>query len=200
MDSLPLRENFIAKVILGEDYEEVKVASKSVQKQTRSGQKTRHKAVVVIGNGAGVLGIGVSTAKDHPAAVAQAAAQARTNIIPVRLGYFGEAKNEKSVHTLPFNVTGKSGSVRVRLIPAPMGRGIVANKTCGDILKLAGITNCFVVSKGHTSSRENHAKATFDALKKTYSFYPPQDWDNQNYHRSLADEAVILNLKQMTIG
>ena len=81
-------------MILGSDYEEVKIASKSVQKQTRSGQSTKHKAVVIVGNRKGLVGVGVSTAKDNPTAVAQAAAQARTNLIPVRFGFWGDDGTE----------------------------------------------------------------------------------------------------------
>ncbi|MES1903692.1 MAG: 40S ribosomal protein [Paramarteilia canceri] len=164
----------------------------SVQKQTRSGQRTRQKAVVVVGDQNGHVGVGVASGKDAPAAVKQATNNARRNIIPVRLGCWAEETAQSKTHTLPCKVTGKSGSVRVRVLPAPPGRSVVANKTLKVILDLAGIKDCFISSKGHTSTIQNHAQALINALSKTYLFYPQQDWNNNVTSRSLADQMTIL--------
>ena len=59
------------------------------------------------------------------------------NLIPVRRGYWGNKINKP--HTVPVAVTGKGGSVVVRLIPAPRGTGIVAATLSKKILQFAGI-------------------------------------------------------------
>jgi len=62
---------------------------------------------------------------------------ARLNIIPLRRGYWGNKIGKP--HTVPCKVTGKSGSVRMRLVPAPRGMGIVGANTVKKIMALAGV-------------------------------------------------------------
>jgi len=95
----------------------------SVQKQTKSGQRTRFKAVVAIGDHDGHVGLGVKVAKEVQIAIRGALIDAKLNITPVRRGYWGNKLGD--VHTVPMKVTGKTGSVSLRLIPAPRGTGIV---------------------------------------------------------------------------
>lgn len=186
-DSKKIREDYIPKMILKDQYQEVKIHSKSIQKQTRSGQTTRQKTLVAVGNNDGYVGLACGRGKDVALSVVTAAANARRNMIAVRRGYWGDQSSTSHPHTIPNKVTGKSGSVSVRLMPAPPGAGIVANKTHSIILKLCGIEDCYVKSRGYTATRENHAKALFHALAKTYSFYPSHDWNNNNNQRSMAD-------------
>merc|ERR1712126_209184 len=95
-----------------------------VQKQTRAGQRTRFKAFVAIGDYDGHVGLGVKCAKEVATAIRGAIIQAKLSIIPVRRGYWGNKLGKP--HTVPCKVTGKCGSVTVRLIPAPRGTSIVA--------------------------------------------------------------------------
>ena len=55
-------------------------------------------------------------------------------------------------------VTGKCGSVTVRVIPAPRGAGIVAARTPKKVLQMAGIEDCFTVSRGSTKTLGNFVK------------------------------------------
>jgi len=71
------------------------------------------------------------------------------------------------LHTIPFKVTGKSGSVRVTLIPAPQGTGLVVGNELKKVLKLAGIKDVYSKTFGRKRTTFNLIKACFEALKKT---------------------------------
>jgi hypothetical protein len=81
---------------------------------------------------------------------------AKTSIVPVRRGYWGNKIG--SVHTVPAKTTGKCGSVTVRLIPAPRGAGIVAARTPKKVLQMAGIEDCYTASRGSTKTLGNFVK------------------------------------------
>ena len=80
--------------------------------------------------------------------------------IPVRRGYWGN--NIGQPHTVPIKVTGKCGSVTVRLIPAPRGAGIVAARVPKKVLQMAGIDDCYTASRGSTKTLGNFVKVSFD--------------------------------------
>merc|ERR1712227_584523 len=80
-------------------------------------------------------------------------------------------------HTIPGKVTGKCGSVRVRLIPAPRGTGIVAAGVAKKLLQFAGVADCFTSACGKTRTLGNFAKAVYDALSHTYSYLTPDMWE-----------------------
>jgi small subunit ribosomal protein S5 len=69
-------------------------------------------------------------------------------------------------HTVPYEVTGKSGSVSVTLIPAPRGLGIAAGNTATKVLEKAGIKDVWTKTFGTTRTTLNFAKATFEALNQ----------------------------------
>ncbi|OTF78657.1 hypothetical protein BLA29_011638, partial [Euroglyphus maynei] len=73
-------------------------------------------------------------------------------------------------------VTGKCGSVTVRLIPAPRGTGIVSAPVPKKLLTMAGIKDCYTSSRGSTCTMGNFAKATYLAIQKTYSYLTPDLW------------------------
>lgn len=75
-----------------------------------------------------------------------------------------------------FQVTGKCGSVLVRLIPAPRGTGIVSAPVPKKLLQMAGIDDCYTSSRGSTTTLGNFAKATYAAIAKTYAFLTPDLW------------------------
>lgn len=76
---------------------------------------------------------------------------ARLNIIPLRRGYWGNKIGKP--HTVPCKVTGKSGSVRMRLVPAPRGMGIVGANTVKKIMALAGVQDWYTQTHGNTKWR-----------------------------------------------
>jgi small subunit ribosomal protein S5 len=75
--------------------------------------------------------------------------------------------SDSETHTIPFQVEGKSGSVRVILIPAPQGTGLVVANELKKILKLAGIKDVYSKTFGKKRTSYNLAKACINALKKT---------------------------------
>ena len=148
-----------------------------VQKQTTAGQRTRFKAFVAVGDFNGHLGLGVKCSKEVATAIRGAIILAKLSLIPVRRGYWGG--NFGAPHTIPCKVTGKCGSVRVRLIPAPRGTGIVAAGVAKKLLTFAGVDDCFTSACGKTRTLGNFAKAVYDALSKTYCYLTPDLWENQ---------------------
>jgi small subunit ribosomal protein S5 len=69
-------------------------------------------------------------------------------------------------HSIPFKVTGKSGSVKMTLMPAPVGKGLIIEKECKKILDLAGIKDVWSRTEGQTVTKLNLVLACVDALKK----------------------------------
>jgi small subunit ribosomal protein S2e len=86
---------------------------KPVQKQTRAGQRTRFKAIVIIGDSEGHVGLGIKTSKEVATAIRAAIIIAKLSVIPVRRGYWGT--NLGVPHSLPCKESGKCGSVTVRV-------------------------------------------------------------------------------------
>ena len=72
--------------------------------------------------------------------------------------------------------SGKGGSVRFKLIPAPRGTGLVAAPIPKKILQFAGIDDVFTCSSGCTRTSENFIKACFVAISNTYRFLSPDLW------------------------
>ncbi|KAF3340169.1 hypothetical protein FCM35_KLT15940 [Carex littledalei] len=107
-----------------------------MQKQTRAGQRTRFKAFVVVGDGDGHVGLGVKCAKEVATAIHGAIILAKLTVVPIRRGYWGNKIGQP--HTVPCKVTGKCGSVTVRMVPAPRGSGIVAARVPKKVLQFAG--------------------------------------------------------------
>jgi small subunit ribosomal protein S2e len=145
-----------------------------VQKQTRAGQRTRFKAFVIVGDSDGHVGLGVKCSKEVATAIRGAIILAKLAVIPVRRGYWGNKIG--APHTVPTKITGKGGSVSLRLVPAPRGTGIVAARTPKKVLQFAGIEDVFTSTTGSTKTMGNFVKATFDALKRTYGFLTPDLW------------------------
>merc|ERR1712019_966 len=158
---------------------------KPVQKQTKAGQRTRFKAWVLIGDEAGHIGLGQKAHKEVQGAIKGATLDAKMNFYPVRKGYWGNKIGQP--HTVPFKVTGRCGSVRCRLVPAPRGSSLVAAPTSKKVLQFAGIQDCYTQSRGSTKTKGNFLYAVFRALIKTYSFLTPEFWGMPKKERSPYD-------------
>ena len=147
-----------------------------VQRQSDSGQQKSFRLTVIIGNGEGVLGIGVGKAPEFVPAVRAAEARAKLNITMFRRGCGSWECRCHDPHSIPFEVDGTSGSVKVTLRPAPKGTGLVTADVGKIVLRIAGLHDVWSITKGRSRTSSNFAKAYVDALTKTYRMLPPQEW------------------------
>ena len=175
MEGLKIREAEIVDVLLPDLQEEV-INIGLVQKQTDAGEKSQFRAVVVVGNRDGYVGLASGKASQVRSAIEKAAVNARLCITPVRRGCGSWECGCGQHHSLPFQVSGECGGVEVVMIPGPRGLGIVASETAKVILGLAGVKDCWTKSYGSTRTVPSFAFAVFDALKKTYLLVTPGDW------------------------
>eukprot|EP00994_Dinema_validum_P003155 NODE_1726_length_862_cov_463.583026_g1358_i0.p1 GENE.NODE_1726_length_862_cov_463.583026_g1358_i0~~NODE_1726_length_862_cov_463.583026_g1358_i0.p1 ORF type:complete len:263 (-),score=54.15 NODE_1726_length_862_cov_463.583026_g1358_i0:74-862(-) len=150
-----------------------------VQKQTSAGQRTRFKAFYVVGDCDGHVGLGSKCSKEVATAIRDSLQLAKLAVIPVRRGYWGNKIGNP--HTVPCKVSGKCGSVMVRLVPAPKGAGVVASPVPKKLLQFAGVEDVYTQSKGCTRTMGNFVKATFEAMSKTYGFLTPDLWDDTHF-------------------
>lgn len=177
LHSLPIKEHQIVDFFLGSSLKDEVMKVMPVQKQTSAGQRTRFKAFVAVGDYNGHIGLGSKCSSEVANAIKGAIYNAKVNLVPVRRGYWGNKVG--APHTVPMKVTGKCGSVRVRLIPAPRGTGLVSSPVPKKLLSMAGIHDVYTSSTGHTRTQGNFIKAVFAALSKTYGYLTPLFWPQQ---------------------
>lgn len=139
---------------------------KQTQKKTKEGNKPKFSTYAVVGNRNGYVGIGKGKAKETVPAREKAIRQAKLNIIKVKRGCGSWECGCGEEHSIPLKIEGKCGSTEMELIPAPKGSGLIIEKECAKILRLAGIKNIFSKTEGKTNTKINLIKACFDALKK----------------------------------
>jgi len=178
LHSLALKEAEIVDHFLPELEDEV-MKIMPVQKQTTAGQRTRFKAFIAVGDKNGHIGLGVKTSSEVANAIKGAITLAKLSVVPVRRGYWGSRAGLP--HTVANKLQGKCGSVRVRLIPAPRGTGLVAAPATKKMLFLAGVKDCYTSSRGHTRTMGNFIKAIFSAMKKSYGFLSPDLWTKTEF-------------------
>lgn len=142
-------------------------AWRQTQRKTKEGNVPTFSTMAVIGDENGHVGIGTGRAKETLPARDKALRKAKLHVISVKRDCSGFDCSCSELHTIPFKVSGKSGSVRVTLIPAPQGTGLVAGTELKKILRLAGIKDVYSRTTGKRNTAFNLAKACIDALKKT---------------------------------
>ncbi len=142
-------------------------AWRQTQRKTKEGNIPTFSTLAVVGDENGHVGIGSGEAKETLPARDKAIRKAKLNIMKVKrtCAAFDCACSEP--HTVPFKVTGKTGSVRVTLIPAPQGTGLVVANELKKILKPAGIKDVYSKTFGKKRTTFNLVKACIEALKKT---------------------------------
>ncbi|MEM0000812.1 MAG: 30S ribosomal protein S5 [Desulfurococcaceae archaeon] len=173
--NLPLLEPEIVDYLLP-SLKYVRIDAKIVQKMTDAGRRSKFQVVVVVGDENGFVGIGIGKAKQYTEALAKAVRDAKLNIAPVRRGCGSWECRCSELHSLPFMVMGKSGSVKILLKPAPRGTGLVVGDIAKVVLRLAGIRDVWSETFGETRTTLNFAKAVIEALHNTYRFVTPADW------------------------
>ncbi len=142
-------------------------AWRQTQKKTMEGNVITFSSMVVVGDKKGHIGIGYGKAKETLPARTKAMREAKLNVIKIKIGYENPEEKVGEPHTVPFKVEGKCGSVRIKILPAPRGTGLVAGDECKKILRLVGIKDAYTITKGQTNTTFNMAKACIDALNKT---------------------------------
>ncbi len=139
---------------------------KQTQKKTMEGNKPKFSAFAVVGNKDGVVGVGIGKAKETVPAREKAFRNAKLNLIMIRRGSGSWEDKSIEPHSIPYKVEGSCGSVSVKLMPAPKGKGLVIEKECQKIMRLAGIQNVWAKSYGSTGTKANLIRAYMDALQK----------------------------------
>jgi len=139
---------------------------KQTQKKTKEGNIVTFAVMAVVGNGNGYVGIGYGRAKETLPAKEKAIRKAKLNIMKIKRGCGSYDCSCDELHSIPLKISGKTGSVKVVLMPAPQGTGLVAGDEIKRILRLAGIKDIYSKTKGSVRSTINTAKAVMDALTK----------------------------------
>ena len=145
-------------IVNSEELKDRLVAINRVVKVTKGGRTFTFAAIVVVGDGKGVIGCGLGKAGEVTAAIAKGVEAAKKNLVkvPVLKG------------TVPHEQAAKFGGANVLILPASEGTGVVAGGAMRAVLESVGITDVLCKSKG-SSNPHNLVKATFAALDEMRS-------------------------------
>jgi len=160
---LPIREPEIVDILLPELNDEV-IDVNMVQRMTDSGRRVKFVITVAVGNNNGYVGFGQAKGKEVGSSIRKAINNAKLNMIEIRRGCGSWECGCGKAHTVPYSISGKSGSVEITLKPAPRGIGLATGNVAKKILTLAGIEDCWAFTRGKTRTTVNYAKAVFNAL------------------------------------
>jgi len=138
-----------------------------VQRMTDSGRRVRFAVTTVVGNQNGFIGLGRVSGKQVRPTIQKSIDHAKLHIVEIMRGSGSWECGYEHHNSLPFTISGRAGSTRVTLKPAPPGVGLVVNKTGKTMLRMAGITDVWSFTKGQTQTIFNYASATMQALRKT---------------------------------
>ena len=150
------------RVVEEKQFDERVVNIDRVARVVKGGRRFRFRALVVVGDKKGKVGIGIAKGADVTTAVAKAVEVAKKNFMAVTL-YKG---------TLPPEVEAKVGGAKILIKPAAPGTGLIAGGTVRTVLEVAGVSNALSKSLG-SSNKINTAYATIAALQQ---LEPAKNW------------------------
>lgn len=155
---------------------------RNTQKMTAEGKTQHFSAMAIVGDGKGHIGVGRGRGLESVVAKDKAVKKAKLNLIKIKFGCGSWECTCHGTHSIPFKVKGKSGSVRVTLIPAPKGIGLCVADDIKIIMKLAGVKDVWSKVKGKAGTRVNLGYAVFGALHSLNIF---------RYNKSVAENLGI---------
>lgn len=161
-DSRPRRDGRRPEVAEEKQFDERVVHIDRVARVVKGGRRFRFRALVVVGDRKGKVGIGTAKGADVTAAVAKAVDVAKKHFVDVKL-YKG---------TIPHEAEAKVGGARILIKPAAPGTGLIAGGVVRTVLEVAGVSNVLSKSLGSTN-KINTAYATIAAL---VSIVPANQW------------------------
>lgn len=135
-------------------WEERVVQVKRVTKVVKGGKKLSFRAILIIGNAKGQIGVGVGKANDVIGAVKKGISDAKKHIISIPLTKY---------KSIPHPIEGISGAAKIILRPSATGSGVIAGGSTRTVLELAGIKNILAKQIG-SNNQLNNARATLNAL------------------------------------
>ena len=143
------------------EYDEVTIDIARVMRVTKGGRQLRFRALVVVGDKKGKVGIGLGKAGEVSVAISKASYDAKRNLVNVSL----------KENTIPHEVNQKFKSAVVKLLPASTGTGVIAGSAVRVVCELAGVKDILAKSFG-SNSKICLATATVKALDSLRNFVP----------------------------
>lgn len=140
---------------------------RQTQKKTAEGNKPIFSVIAAVGNKNGYIGIGTGRSKETRPAREKATRDAKLNLMQIARGCGSWECTCGTHHSIPFKLKGRCGSVRLELLPAPRGTGLVVENDLKKILALAGIKDVWSKTSGQTGSRSNLVEACVRALRNS---------------------------------
>jgi small subunit ribosomal protein S5 len=156
------RESQVPELVEEKVFSETIVSIDRVARVVKGGRRFRFRALVVVGDGRGQIGMGVAKGGDVQAAVTKATEAAKREMVTVSL----------NKGTIPHDIIGRVGGARIFLKPASEGTGLIAGGVVRSVLEAVGVKNILSKSLG-SSNKINVAYATIAALQATV---PAEQW------------------------
>ncbi len=142
------------------NWQERVIQIRRVSKVVKGGKKLSFRAIVVVGNESGQVGVGVGKAGDVIGAVRKGVADGKKQLIEIPI---------TKANSIPHFINGSSGGAKVLMRPAAPGTGVIAGGAVRTVLELAGVKNILAKQLG-SNNPLNNARAAINALESIRTF------------------------------